>query len=311
MLPLTELRRWCMAGRSRTARGLRGAMALWFASAAVLVLVSSVFRPANADTTVSEPSGTTRLGAIRFVVALSTPTPEVTGSFEVWIDGRRRINGLAANVVTPYVLVGSGARGIEIRQDGSVLVGESRTIEGGSSTTFVAAHGSGPSRLLGVPDSKSRETPTVRMINATRMTHTLQASGKVISVAPFASSTPIVIPGAGQVPLQFEGAALTFNEKVGRAVDRGSRLLIVSAATNGSSGYAAWSFPSTRYPASLLPVDEGGPVSAADSSGRPPEFWIRRLLAALVLVLVVAATLSTLKSFRDQSLHSRVRARME
>ncbi len=327
MLPLTIVRRWMLAGQSRSAKWLRGALLVWLTSVVVVGMVSSVNGSASADDAVAGPASAGRLAAVRFIVAQSSPAPGEQIAFEVWVDGKRRINGLAANIVSPYLLVGSGIRSLEIRRDGSVVVGEVRDVEGGSSTTFVAAHGSGPARLLGVPDSKSHDALSVRMINATSISQTLQVpgdtSGATVVVAPFASSNPVPIPAAGAPALRFEGVDLTFDTPVVGAPKKpvpgassattgvGSQLLIVAAATDGSGGYSALSFPSTRYPASLLPVDEGAPSSALDAPGRPPEFWIRRFLAALVLVLVVAATITTLRSFRVQSLHSRVRARME
>ena len=309
MLPVSVIRRWCVTGRSRSARWLRYVRWVGLGSLVVITLVSGTNRVASANDAVGpSPSANSvgRLAAARFVVALASPVPGDHRTYEVWIDGKRRINGLAANMVSPYLLIGSGERGFELRSGRSVLVGENRTVAGGSSTTFVTSHGSGPARLMGVPDSSSRETPSVRLINATNVSQTLQASGRNVVVAPLESSMPVTIPRGGQGPLRFEGSIVEFS-----STDRGSRLLIVGAATDGSPGYTAWSVPSTRYPASLLPVDDVAPTYARGGPDRPPAYWIRRLLAGLVLVLTVAATITTLRSFRVQSLHSRVRARME
>lgn len=309
MLPVSAFRRWCATGRSHSARCMRYARCAGLGSVVVMTLVSGTNRVASASEAVEpSPLGVPvgRLAAVRFVVALASPVPGDQRTYEIWIDGKRRINGLAANMMSPYLLIGSGERGFELRSGTSVLVGENRTVEGGSSITFVTSHGSGPARLLGVPDSPLHETPSVRLINATNVSQTLQASGRKVVVAPLALSMPVAIPTGGQGPLRFEGSVVKFN-----ATDRGSRLLIVSAATDGSPGYTSWSVPSARYPASLLPIDDDAPTGAGGAPGRPPEFWIRRLLAGLVLVLVVAATITTLRSFRVQSLDSRVRARME
>ena len=350
MLPVTISRLWLRAGgqtaepkmllhsgatsptnsRATVIRGgLRYAVLAFLAAFGAVVQAPGMSRSASASETGSAASTASpgRLAAVRFVVTPSSPVPGGPDTFEVWVDGNRRVNGLDANVVSPYLLVENGVRSFEVRSATSIVVGEVRNVEGASSTTFVVAYGAGPAHLLGIPDSNPHAAPSVRLINATSISQKLQVPGEAaittVEVAPLAASKPVPIPAQGEASLRFQGEELSFEPVVGAPSkiltkanssirgEVGSRLLVVAAAVDGAGGYSGLTFPSTRYPANLLPVDEGAPGSGLALPARPPEFWIRRLLAALVLVLVVAATITTLRSFRVQSLHSRVRARME
>ena len=247
------------------------------------------------------------LGAARFVVV----DVESTGRdapFEVWVDGMRKVRGLRSGVPSPYLLLAPGARTLEVRQGPAVWLRSVRPVNARSSTTFIIANNEQRTHLLAVADSPEGEArPTVRVVNLTAVSRKVQFDTTPLDVPPSAISEPgLLAMGLTDPGVRVEGRDVRVDRR-----EPGSKLLLIVGAGASGGRESMSMLSSVRYPSSLLAVGDVAKVGSFGREGHAPEFWIRRLLSACVVALVVATTITTLRSFRVQALHSRVRARME
>jgi hypothetical protein len=259
----------------------------------------------------SPPESTADLVAARFVVVVpdvlsvagQAPMPS---SFEIWVDGRRRVGGLSNAFPSPFVLLSPGERTVEVRAGNVVLYSKPVTMASGSSTTFVVNARVGGSELIRVADLNevAGETP-LRLVNLTDA-----------PVAALIGSTPVTVAARSaseSTPSDIDASPKLTVSARPVPVDRrdpGAKLVLIRGAASGGAPLVTM-FSATRYPAASLHMGNLLAPGESENQGHTPEFWLRRILSAFVVILVVAATLATLRSFRTQALESRVRARME
>jgi len=247
------------------------------------------------------------LGAARFVV-VDVGSTGSDAPFEVWVDGMRKVRGLRSGVPSPYLLLAPGERTLEVRQGPAVWMRTVRPVRARSSTTFLMANNEERAHLVEVADSPEGESrPTVRVVNLTAVSRKVQFDETSLDVPPSAISEPALLATDLNDPgVRVEGRDVRVDRR-----EPGSKLLLIVGAGPSGGRESISMFSSVRYPSSLLAAGDVAKAGSVGREGHAPEFWIRRLLSACVVALVVATTITTLHSFRAQALHSRVRARME
>lgn len=269
--------------------------------------------PVRAGAFPAAAAGPDDLAAARFVVVdaeagsatVPSAVPAAAPAYAVWVDGKRRVGALGNAVASPFLLLSPGDRALEIRTDTTVFFGATVTVTGGTSTTYLVESSADGVRLITVPDTGESITDrSVRIINVTPSAVEARVGQETFSILPH-SVSPAYAATPGPEPTVLLGdRPVSVDER-----EKGAKLLLVTHAADGTDPVVA-TISANRYPSPLLRVGDVEPARSPAPEGHSAEFWLRRILAAFVIVLVVASTLATLKSFRTEALDSRVRARM-
>ena len=286
----------------------------------LVVLAGICAYPVVVSALAPEGSNGADLAALRFVTVGLAAGPGQTmapsrgslgstvgGKFEIWVDGKRRIQGLSDGVSSPSLLLGPGEHAVEVRESSVTRFSSPLTIAGGSSTTYVISAVAGTTQILSVDDAaETKSKASIAVLNLTGEAIAVRVgdeelvvqSGKVSNEARFAlPGNPVIAINNRKIPTD---PAMT-----------GSKLILVTTALEGTREVLTSVIPANRYPASMLRTGDAAPSLVLADDGHNAEYWLRRILSGFVVVLVVTATLATLRSFRAQALDSRVRARME
>ncbi len=280
-------------------------VAVFAAMCSVMILsLGSLALPHMADAQRSQASQS--LAAVRFVAVSSA---DDSAKRDVWLDGQKRISGLRDASLVPYLLVGAGAHALQIRVGANVIFESTPDIAPESSVTFLFDFSQSSTRLLRFDDAPNAglQQRSARFVNMTSATKSLNVGGEVVLVPANEISA--------FVPLVSNKGSTSFVEVGQRRLSiatktTGPKLILLRPTGSASQSKIALTVLSAlRYPSALL---RSGNLASAITPGnhRTSEYWIRRMLSAAVVLLVVAATIATLRSFRVEALESRVRARM-
>ena len=275
---------------------------VWASQAAGTDLAAVRFVVVDGGAGAADRAGSDRVGSN--AAGSATPgAPEV--GYEVWLDGKRKVAGLESHAISPFLLFAPGEHDVRIRLGTEVLFREMVSLDHGSSMTYVIDRGPAGTRMLSVADVAG--TTAGLMLTVLNLT-----SAPIDTIV--GDSHAVVAPDELSVarPLPVAAASIMVGGRV-VSIDRtvkASRLVLVTEGEAGDGPLISVQ-ASSRYPSTMLVAGDVAGVDETLSTGRAPEYWLRRILSAFVVFLVVAATIATLKSFRVQALDSRVRARME
>lgn len=237
------------------------------------------------------------------------------GVIDLLVDGRARVVAMVGGRTTDFIVLPPGRHTVGIRRAGmDVPMADPELVlpPGSSPTVLLIGDSSNPS-MFTLPDVAD-SAPSIRVINASQQSVRVDIAGVVVDVDSAGSYLAPVKAGVVEVE-----AAITDigDASSGRADVRVGRTSSMTAIVTGtSSGLAVHAIaPHPLTPATLaLLVEEGGPSEIGPADARSGtggnDIWVRRVLAGLVVVLVFAATLSSLAVFRVESLDDRVRHRM-
>ena len=275
---------------------------------AALVLAGSAI---GADRASAAQAPAERPAALRFA-----NLTDDGGSIDLLLDGRLRVVAMVGGRTTDFMVVPAGRHTIGVRGDASPDDAAELTVAPGTSpTVLLLGRSSHPSTFI-LPDVAD-SAPSIRVVNtsATRVHIGIGDDGFDVDagsshLAPVNAGLVVVeaaaIGGLGEASsvLQTSTVRQTFTVRPTTsmiAIVTGTPALLVIHAIA----------PHALAPDALaLQVDDQPPVGVVRSMFRNDGVWPRRVLAGVVIVLVFAATLSSLAVFRVESLEDRVRNRM-
>ena len=236
-------------------------------------------------------------GAVRFANLTND-----AGTVDLFVDGRLRVKAMSGGRTTDFTVVSAGTHRIATTVDDD---GTPFDVAAGSAPTVLLLGSSAHPSAVALPETAD-SAPSVRMVNMTALAVHVSVGGEEVASDPASSS--LVPVKAGTVAVVVSEAASSLPV---RALLRVRATESVTAIVTGVPGAMAIH---GLAPHSITPDALALHADPAAASGDRPSprrgDWLRQLLAGLVIVLVFAATLSSLAVFRVDSLEDRVRNRM-
>ena len=275
-------------------RPARVALAV-FAAVGVLLVVHAG-TPASAANDASAPSGAS--GAVRFA-----NFTDDGGSIDLFIDGRLRVKAMISGRTTDFLVISAGQHRVGVTADADAR--DLAVVAGTAPTVLLLGPSANPS-VVALPETAD-SAPSVRVVNMTALAVRVSVGAEEVASDPASSSlVPVKAGAVAVVVTDLAGSPLVRTSLRVRATES-----VTAVVTGGTGALAIHGLaPHTITPDALaLHADAARPSRASGANPRRGD-WIRQLLAGLVIVLVFAATLSSLAVFRVDSLEDRVRNRM-
>lgn len=238
------------------------------------------------------------------------------GSIDLLLDGRLRVVAMVGGRTTDFMVVPAGRHTIGVRGDASPDAAAALIVAPGASPTVLLLGRSSHPSAFTLPDVAD-SAPSIRVVNtsATRVhvgiaddgfdidagsSHLAPVHAGLVDVEAAATGGLGDVSSAPQTATVRQTFTVRPTASMVAIVTGSPALLVIHAIA-----------PHALAPDALaLQADDQPPVGVVRSMFRHDGVWLRRILAGIVIVLVFAATLSSLAVFRVESLEDRVRNRM-
>ena len=225
------------------------------------------------------------------------------GSVDLFVDGRLRVKAMLGGLTTDFMVIPAGQHRVGVTA--AADAGDLAVAAGTAPTVLLLGPSAHPS-VVALPETAD-SSPSVRVVNMTALAVHVSVGGEEVASDPASSSlVPVKAGAVAVVVTDLAGSPLVRTSLRVRATES-----VTAVVTGGTGALAIHGLaPHTITPDALaLHADAARPSRASGANPRRGD-WIRQLLAGLVIVLVFAATLSSLAVFRVDSLEDRVRNRM-
>lgn len=238
------------------------------------------------------------------------------GSIDLLLDGRLRVVAMVGGRTTDFMVVRAGHHTIGVRGDAGPGAAAELTVAPGTSPTVLLLGRSSHPSAFTLPDVAD-SAPSIRVVNTSATRVRIGIADDAFDVDVGSSHLAPVYAGLVDVQAAAVGgpgdAASVPQTSTARQTFTVRPTASMIAIVTGSSAQLVIHAiaPHPLAPDALaLQADDRPPAGVVRSMFRNDGVWPRRILAGIVIVLVFAATLSSLAVFRVESLEDRVRNRM-
>ena len=280
-------------------RPARVALAVYAAVGVLLVVhAGTPASAANDAGAPGAPGAPGASGAVRFA-----NFTDDGGSVDLFVDGRLRVKAMIGGRTTDFMVISAGQHRVGVAADADAS--DLGVVAGTSPTVLLLGPSAHPS-VVALPESAD-SAPSVRVVNMTALAVRVSVGDEEVASDPASSSL---------VPVKAGAVAVVVTDLAGSPLVRTSLRVtatesVTAVVTGGTGAFAIHGLASHAITPDALALyaDAARPPPASGANPRRGD-WVRQLLAGLVIVLVFAATLSSLAVFRVDSLEDRVRNRM-
>ena len=236
------------------------------------------------------------------------------GSIDLLLDGRVRVVAMVGGRTTDFMVVSAGRHTIGVRGDASPDAAAELTVAPGTSPTVLLLGRSSHPSAFTLPDVAD-SAPSIRVVNTSATPVHVGIADDGFDVDAGSSHLAPVHAGLVDVEAAIGGlgdASVPQTATVRQTFTVRPTASMIAVVTGSPALLVIHAIAPRAMPpdALALQADDQPPVGVVRSMFRHDGMWPRRILAGIVIVLVFAATLSSLAVFRVESLEDRVRNRM-